>query len=269
MDKNKLPVRYNDQVLRILLCIVAAFLVAMYGMGARFLDTLNGRSFYVKLLAAFLIAGFFIEFVHLVTVRLDRVYDWKEKPLMRLALQFLLGMLLPGIIDYLFLSIYQWYFGLAITHENPNAQSSFPMMTLPVFLFNIYYLFYYHILRNQESKAPGQSHPEILLIQQGTKTIPLPLQHIRYIYHRDRINFLITVDQTSYYLNETLDELERKLPANDFFRVNRRMIIHYQACLHFRSNGHGKLLLKLSPSYPDEITVSQNKAGKFKEWIKR
>lgn len=241
----------------------------MYGMGARFLNSLNGTSFYVKLLAAFLIAGFFIEFVYWVTVQLDKVYDWKEKPLIRLGLQFLLGMLLPGIIDYLFLSIYLWYFGLTVAPENPSSHSSLPMMALPVFLFNIYYLFYYHILRKQEITTPSRSNKEILLIQQGVKTIPLQLQEIRYIYHQDKINYLVTSQESKHYLNETLEELERNLPRRDFFRVNRKMIIHYRACIHFQSNGHGKLLLQLSPAFQEEVIVSQSKAGKFKEWIKR
>lgn len=241
----------------------------MYGTGARYLNTLSGNSFYVKLLAAFLIACFFIEFVHLVTIQLDKVYDWKEKPLIRLTLQFLLGMLLPGIIDILFLSIYRWYFGLTVASEISSSHSSFPMMALPVFLFNIYYLFYYHILRKQESSIPSKAKTEILLIQQGTKTIPIQLSDIRFIYHLERMNYLLTVNETSYFLNETLDELERKLPEQDFIRINRKMIIHYRACLHFRSNGHGKLLLQLSPSFTEDVIVSQNRAKKFKEWISR
>ncbi|WP_157243454.1 LytR/AlgR family response regulator transcription factor [Algoriphagus resistens] len=269
MVKKKLPVRYNDQMIRILLCVIAAFLVAMYGTGARFLDSLSQGSFYIKLLAAFLIACFFIEFVHRVTVQLDKGYDWKERPMIRLTLQFALGVLLPGIIDFFFLSIYQWYFELTSSPENPGYHSSIPAMMLPVFLFNIYYLFYYQILRNREGNTHTKTEMEILLVQQGTKTIPMELQNIRFIYHQDRMNYLVTSNQTTYFLNETLDELERKLPSRDFFRINRKMIIHYQACVYFRSNGHGKLLLHLSPSFPEEVTVSQNRAGKFKEWIRR
>lgn len=210
-----------------------------------------------------------MEFVHWVTVQLDKAFDWKEKPLIRLTLQFALGVLLPGIIDFLFLSLYKWYFGLTSAHDIVNSQSTFSTMVLPVFLFNIYYLFYYHILRNKEAKEQTTNRSEILLVQQGTKTIPVKSKHIRYIYHRDRMNYLVTAQDSTYFLNETLDELQQKLSSRDFFRVNRKMIIHYRACLHFRSNGHGKLLLQLSPSYPEEIVVSQNKAKKFKEWIKR
>lgn len=254
--------------MRILLCVLAAFLVAMYGTGARFLDSLTTTSFYIKLLAAFFMSCFFVEFIHWVTVQLDKTYDWKEKPFIRLTLQFALGMVLPGIIDFYFLSIYQWYFGMTTTTQKLSTQSAFPVMALPVFLFNIYYLFYYQILRNKEKKERPKKD-EILLVQQGTKTILIFLKDIRLIYHQDRLNYLVTSKESTYFMNETLDELEKKLPAETFFRVNRKMIIHYRACLHFRSNGHGKLILQLNPSFPEEITVSQNKAADFKGWIKR
>jgi len=269
LSNKKLPVRYKDNLLRIVLCILAAFLVAMYGTGAHFLDSLSNSPFYIKLLAALLIAGFFLEFVHWVTVTLDKVYDWKERPLARLALQFVLGVLLPGLIDFLFLSLYKWYFGLTSMHENPGSHSSFSAMVLPVFLFNLYYLFYYHILRRKETKNLTKAENELLLVQQGNKTIPVLLQDIRYIHRQDRLNYLITSVETRYFLSETLDELERQLPSRNFFRVNRKMIIHYRACTHFQSNGHGKLLLRLNPSFPEDIVVSQSKAAKFKEWIRR
>lgn len=251
-----------------MLCVLAAFLVAMFGSSARFVDSLTTTAFYIKLLAAFLMAVFFIEFIHWVTVHLDKTYDWKEKPFIRLTLQFALGMVLPGIIDYYFLSIYQWYFGLTAARELNSTQSAIPIMIIPVFLFNVYYLFYYQILRTKEEKVIAKKK-QTLLIQQGTKTIPIQLNDIRFIYHQDRLNYLVTKNENTYFLNESLEDLETHLPKDTFFRVNRKMIIHYLACQHFRSNGHGKLTLQLNPSFHEEVTVSQNKAASFKEWIKR
>lgn len=91
----KQPVRYNDQVVRILLCVLAAFLLAMFGAGARFLDSFTSGSFYIKLIAVFLIACFFIEFIFWITFHIDRSFDWKEKPIPCLVLQFSLGMVFP------------------------------------------------------------------------------------------------------------------------------------------------------------------------------
>ncbi|PZX59346.1 LytTR family transcriptional regulator [Algoriphagus ratkowskyi] len=241
----------------------------MYGASARFLDSLTSASFYIKLLATIFIAGFFLEFVHRITVKLDKVYDWKERPLVRLTLQFILGVFLPGMIDFFFLSVYKWYFELTSIHENPGSHSNVSAMILPVFLFNLYYLFYYHILRRKDTKTQIKDENELLLIQQGNRTIPVLLKDIRYIYHKDRLNYLIISGDTRYFLSEPLDELERQLPDRDFFRVNRKMIIHFRACIHFQSNGHGKLLLRLDPSFDEEVAVSQSKARKFREWIRR
>lgn len=241
----------------------------MFGTGARYLDSFSKSPFLIKLLAAFLIACFFIEFVHQVTIQLDKSFDWKEKPLRRAGLQFALGVLLPGIIDLLFLSIYQWYGNIQTGMDEKSSLGSFPMVALPIFLFNIYYLIHYQILRKREADPSRKTGNQNLVVQQGTKFIPIAIQDIRYIYHLDRINYIVSKDSSRYILNETLEELEQKLPSRDFFRINRKMIVHHQSCLHYRSNGHGKLLLNLNPTFGEEVTVSQNRSTQFKEWIKR
>lgn len=238
----------------------------MYGTGARFLDSLTSASYYIKVIAVFLTACIFVEFIHWVTIQLDRNYDWKENPFLRLILQFSLGMIVPGVIDYFFLSLYQWYFGLTGANEILSRQSAIPVMIIPLFLFNVYYLLYNRLLRKKEDSHSKKD--EILLIQQGTKTIPVELGEIRYIYHRERINYLVLLNGTTFFLNDTLEELENSLPKETFFRVNRKMIIHYKACQHFRSNGHGKLTLSLIPPFNEEVSVSQVRAASFRDWIK-
>ena len=263
------PVSYNDTVFRVLLCILSAFLIAMYGSSAHYLDSISSRSLPVKFVAALFITAFFLQFVYRVTVRLDNDFDWKEKPLGRLALQFLLGILLPGSIDYIFLNLYKWYFGLSTGDELVASQGGLPLMIMPVFLFNIYYFAYYHLLRRKEKKKGPRTSRKTLLVNQGNRTVPIPLHEIRYIYHLDRINILVTAESKEFVLSETLDELDNILPKREFFRLNRKAIIHYLACSHFLPHGHGKLLVQLEPPAREEMVVSQARAPKFREWITR
>jgi hypothetical protein len=260
---------YNDTVFRILLCIVSAFLVAMYGSSAYYLDSISSRSFPVKFAAALFITAFFLQFVYRITVRLDNHFDWKERPFGRLGLQFLLGVILPGLLDYIFLNLYKWYFGLKAGDELLASQGSLPLMVMPVFLLNIYYFAYYHLLRKKDKKKRLRTSRKTLLVNQGNRTVPIPLHEIRYIYHLDRVNILVTAESKEYVLSETLDELENILPNREFFRLNRKAIIHYLACSHFQPHGHGKLLVKLTPQAREEMVVSQARAPKFREWITR
>lgn len=263
------PVLYNDSLFRALLCIISAFLVAMYGSSAHYLDSISSRSFAVKFVVALFITAFFLQFVTRVTVRLDNDFDWKEKPFGRLALQIMLGILLPGLLDYIFLNLYKWYFGLSVGDELAASQGSLPLMIMPVFLFNIYYFAYYHLLRSREKKKEPKANRKTLLVTQGNRTVPIPLHEIRYIYHLDRINILVTAEAKEYVLSETLDELDNILPKREFFRLNRKVIIHYLACSHFQPHGHGKLLVQLEPPAREEMVVSQVRAPKFREWITR
>lgn len=265
----KPPVKYKNAFLRIPLCVLSAVLVALYGSGAQYLDRISSRSFPVKFAAALIISAFFLEFVHRVTLTLDRKYDWKESPLLRLYFQFLLGVLLPGLVDFLFLSLYKWYFGLSQADDSAISQGSLSFMLMPVFVFNMYYLVYYHLLRHREKKKGSKFARKMLLVTQGNRTLPIPLDEVRYIYHRDRVNFLVTAGATEYVLSESLDELEAQLPKRDFFRLNRQILINFSACSHFQPHGHGKLLVQPNPPFRQEMVVSQARATKFREWISR
>ncbi|WP_157373344.1 LytR/AlgR family response regulator transcription factor [Algoriphagus terrigena] len=269
MVNKRSQIQYSDQFFRAILCAGSAFLVAMYGNSAHYLDTVSTQSFPVKFLVALFITAFFLEFVHWVTVKLDRRFDWKEKPFGRPVLQFLFGVMLPGLTDYLFLSLYRWYFGLSNAHPDVISQSSASFMIMPIFLFNLYYLVYYKMLKNREDKKTPKVSKKTLLANQGNRTIPIALDEIRYIYHQDRINYLVTSGAKEYVLNESLDELESILSKKDFFRLNRKTIIHYLACSHFQPHGHGKLLIQLEPKFREETVVSQVRAPKFREWINR
>ena len=130
------------------------------------------------------------------------------------------------------LSIYQWFGNIRAGMDEKSSFGSFPMVPFPIFLFNIYYLFHYQILRYRETAPSRKTGNQNLVVQQGANFITIPIQDIRYIFYRERINYIVSKDSSRYILNETLEELELKLPLRDFFRINRRMIIHHQSCLH-------------------------------------
>lgn len=222
----------------------------------------------MELLSSLIIATFIIELVHAVTKRLDRYYDWQERPLKRAGLQLLLGVVLPGIVDFGLAAVYFQFFGLNIIRDTTYAIYAFPLVVALIFMFNLYYLCLYLFLK-MKSADGGNRKKETILVQQGARFIPLAISEIHYIYHQKRMNYLVTGTNKTYFLNETLDEMESLLPPRDFFRVNRRMIIRHVACTHFQSHEHGKLLLQLEPPYSESVTVSQTRAKAFRKWIYR
>lgn len=73
-----------------------------------------------------------------------------------------------------------------------------------------------------------------------------------------------------YYLDQSLDKIEKGLPDTLFFRLNRQYIVHRQLVSGFKREENGKLLvlLQASENFPPSVAVSRTKAPAFKRWFR-
>lgn len=65
----------------------------------------------------------------------------------------------------------------------------------------------------------------------------------------------------------TLDNLEKELPPNLFFRVNRQYIVNIHSIKHISNSLHQTKILYLKSDSNVKIHISKEKALKLKEWI--
>jgi DNA-binding LytR/AlgR family response regulator len=65
----------------------------------------------------------------------------------------------------------------------------------------------------------------------------------------------------------TLEQLDKLLNPEHFFRLNRQFIAHLSAIQEIHTYFNGKLKLELYPKATDEVVVSRDKAGTFKTWL--
>lgn len=74
-----------------------------------------------------------------------------------------------------------------------------------------------------------------------------------------------TVETVRY----SLDELEKQLNPDEFFRANRQFLIRIDSILSVNNWFNSKLKIHLK-KYPDaEIIVSRKRAAALKEWLDR
>jgi DNA-binding LytR/AlgR family response regulator len=80
---------------------------------------------------------------------------------------------------------------------------------------------------------------------------------------------LIQKNGKTFYCDQSLDKLERILPKNTFFRINRQFIMNRQAISGIKRIENGKLLVLPAQSVDNamELIVSRTKARTFKEWL--
>lgn len=74
-------------------------------------------------------------------------------------------------------------------------------------------------------------------------------------------------DGTQVPVRATLEDIERQLDPERFFRTNRQTLVSIHQVEHFANHHRGKLLVYLKDFPKKVISVSKEKAALFKKWI--
>ncbi|KYG79323.1 hypothetical protein AWW67_13180 [Roseivirga seohaensis] len=267
-------VSYNDLYFRLMVAVIGALLVTEFGGNASIFDRLLSKYFYQEFFSSLLIALTLIECIARATRYLDSKYDWEKRPVMRTVLQIILGVALPGLIDFFMAAIYFKVFGLSILKDTNYMVYAFPYIMIMLVLFNLYYLSYYFFLRSRQisemqKQGFNKASEEIqtIMVHQGSKHMALKTEDICYVQRENSYNYLHSYKGDSYLTPHALDDLQKMLPSRMFFRVNRQTIVHYKALKHFEPASYGKLELFLSPPVNKQIFVSQRRARGFRAWM--
>lgn len=270
--------RYNDLWFRIIISLLAAHFIVIYGVTDSFFDLLLDRVYYEALFGSFAIALVLVNGVYWITRKLDRKFDWNDRTLERAALQFLAGFAGPGLFAFFLAFIY-----FASVHtpilKTPYIRFDFPIILILLLLLNVYYLAHYFYLKWKMATygdgngnrmngiiSDGESAP-VFMVNQGAKNIPTPIDNIAYFF-RNEINMLRTFSGEDFVVSQSLDEIEAALSNEQFFRANRQVLVNRNACQHFESLPFNKLELFVEPTFNQQIVVSQKRNRALKEWLK-
>jgi two-component system LytT family response regulator len=110
---------------------------------------------------------------------------------------------------------------------------------------------------------------ERLLGRRGADFVSLALDDVAYFLSENKLAILVDREGRHHVLDESLAELDARLPAERFFRANRQYLVSAPAVARFRSLGKGRLAVELRPRAPDEVVVSQENGAAFRAWLGR
>lgn len=105
------------------------------------------------------------------------------------------------------------------------------------------------------------------LCKVGNKIKSIPTTSISYFYSQDKMTFIRTQTGQNIPLNNTLDEIDQMVNPEDFFRLNRKFISHYESIHEIHTYFKGRVKIKLNPSIDEDIVVSTDRTPIFKSWL--
>jgi len=105
------------------------------------------------------------------------------------------------------------------------------------------------------------------LIPQKDKLIPLAMDKIACFYTENKMVKIIAMNQETYNLDNSLEEIYIQLDPSEFFRANRQYIVSHKAIRDISIWFGGKLSINMMMTVPDKIVVSKARVAEFKLWF--
>ncbi|RYD82404.1 MAG: response regulator transcription factor [Sphingobacteriales bacterium] len=122
---------------------------------------------------------------------------------------------------------------------------------------------------NLLNPAKATQYKSRFLIKVGDKFFSVTKDQIAYFYTEDKSVFIQTHDKQRYPIDNSLDDLDKILDPEIFFRINRQYIVHVDAVSKLHNYFNGKMKVFLKPEAQEEVIVSRDKASALKLWLDR
>lgn len=107
-----------------------------------------------------------------------------------------------------------------------------------------------------------------LVVKQAGKLKTVEIADIAYFFAASKMALLRTTSGQDYITDHKMEQLEALLDPRRFFRINRKHIIHIDAISSMLPHTKARLKLEMNPPFEEEMVVSSERAGKFKQWLR-
>ena len=111
------------------------------------------------------------------------------------------------------------------------------------------------------------SYKTTLLINYKEKVIPVQTKNIAFFYWNGNVLIFHTLNNEKYTYPCSVDEMEKMLNPDLFYRANRQYLINRYAILNAERYFAHKILVKLSVEVPEIILVTKTKVTAFFNWL--
>ena len=210
--------------------------------------------------------------VRSIIIYLDKKMPYGDQPLKRILVQLLLTVFTGMMIIILLTELVSW-----IVNGRPAIISfySFDIFIIVIWFFviNGIYIGMHFYAEWKQSEIQRQQEKKLRIggfnVKHGTQNLLIAFAEIAGFYSEDGFTVLLTWENKKYFPDKSLDKIEKILPEELFFRLNRQFIIHRMAVTGFKRTVDGKIdvLAKAPESFPKTISVSRIKAVGFKSWF--
>lgn len=113
----------------------------------------------------------------------------------------------------------------------------------------------------------NKSYKNRFLVKTGQSIDTISTEDIHHFETQESLSFLVTNKGSRYAIDYTLDQLEKLLQPKDFFRINRKIILHIKAIEKVSTYFNGRLSIATNFLKGEANVVSRERVNDFKAWL--
>ncbi len=113
------------------------------------------------------------------------------------------------------------------------------------------------------------AYKERFIVKIGQQLSYVRVGEVFYFYAEEGLVFLKLGNGKKHTLDYTMEQLAQLVDPKDFFRINRKCIVHIQSIRKVSPYFNSRLIIDLQPKADFQAIVSRDKVGDFKLWMDR
>jgi len=115
---------------------------------------------------------------------------------------------------------------------------------------------------------PHRPYQKSFLTQYREKTIVKPVEEVALFMVEQDVVYLYSLSGGKYPISKKLEYLASVCDPQQFYRINRKMLVSRAAIASFEPYFNRKILLQLGIDIPEKPIVSRLKVSAFKNWLR-
>ena len=121
----------------------------------------------------------------------------------------------------------------------------------------------------KELLSKDHTYQTSFLVRFRDKMYPVLVSDIAFAYLDNEVVYLFNFKGEKHIVSKTLDEIENALSPQQFFRINRQMLINREAIKEIETYFNRKVMAHLSIETPEKAIVSRLKVSPFLSWVEK
>ena len=113
----------------------------------------------------------------------------------------------------------------------------------------------------------SRTYKSRFFIKIGNRFQSIPVSKICCFFVQERSTFIKTMEGKTYDLDFSLDQLQKMVNPDQFFRISRNYLVNINCINEIISYSATRLKLKLAAELGEDIIVSRDKVSGFKKWM--